>query len=215
MQVLDVKYGVVAIMESKMGNKSKDIGMKVKTFIPCMLVHTDEEQGGMPESITCVGVFDVIACFDFPSLPRNFHTFLLIETPKGSYDIGMNIIDEKENILIPEKIGKFDIPEDHTVVNFNHVFINVIFPKEGMYFFQLIVDDKVIYKYDFRAVKIFLEIPSGLRTSSTTAIKVGTTIDISLIFPEAVFLNLFAAPLFVLIFGIFILSFLYLLIFIL
>ena len=154
MQVLDVKYGVVAIMESKMGNKSKDIGMKVKTFIPCMLVHTDEEQGGMPESITCVGVFDVIACFDFPSLPRNFHTFLLIETPKGSYDIGMNIINEKGNILIPEKIGKFDIPEDHTVVNFNHVFRNVIFPKEGMYFFQLIVDDKVIYKYDFRAVKI-------------------------------------------------------------
>jgi hypothetical protein len=141
-------------MEGELENKSTGIGIRVNTLIPCKLVYPYAEHGGIPQYHTCVEVFRHLTFFDFPSLPRNFYAFLLLDASKNSYEIGMNIVDQNGNKLITENIQKIDVPSDNAPFDFVHLFQNVIFPNAGKYFFQLIVNNKVIYRYDFKAVKI-------------------------------------------------------------
>ncbi len=119
----------------------------LKTFIPCKLVFPYAEYH------TCVEVFRNLTFFDFPSLPRNIDIFMLIDASKGSYEIGMNIVDQEGNEIISEKSEGFTV-DDNISVHFIYSFQNVIFPKEGKYFFQLTVNKEVVYKHDFLALKI-------------------------------------------------------------
>lgn len=141
-------------MENEYEEKSKNNDIIIKTFIPCKFVYSYGEQGGIPPYNTCVEVFRRLIFFDFPSIPRSIYAFLIMDASKGSYEIGMNIVDETGNKIITETIQEINISKDHTSFDLTHFFRNVIFPKEGEYFFQLIVNNNVIYRYDFMALKM-------------------------------------------------------------
>lgn len=135
-------------------NSSADIGIEIKSFIPCKLVYPYGEYEGIPQYHTCVEVFRHLPFFDFPSIPRNILVYLLMDVSKNSYNIGMNIVDDNGNKIIKEKIEKINIPLGYGTVDFTQTFERVVFPKDGKYFFQLIINDKVFYKHDFLALKI-------------------------------------------------------------
>lgn len=123
--------------------------IKLITFVSCKYVY----QYGYLQQNTCVGIFRHMEVFDFPNYPRNVSILTAIDALKGSYDICVNLHDENENKIIIGKLNKIEVPEDHSInIIFN--FPNFILPKEGKYCFQLVVDNNVIYKYDFMAKKI-------------------------------------------------------------
>jgi protein-arginine kinase activator protein McsA len=141
-------------MGNALEEASEDIEMNVKSFIPCKLIYPYPEHRGNPQYFTCVEVSDDLTFFDFPSIPRNLAQLLLIDAPEGSYEVGMNIVDEEGNKIVTESFQRIEVGPGYTSINFNHSFRGVIFPKMGTYYFQLIVDNEVIYRYNFRAVKI-------------------------------------------------------------
>lgn len=137
-----------------MNNEFKNNEINLKNFIPCRSIYSYPDQAGVRQYTTCVEVFRHLTFFDFPSSPRIICAVLMMDILKGSYEIGINIVDESGNKIIIEKIEKLDIPNDKISLDFIHTFQNVIFPKEGEYFFQLIINNNIIYRHDFMAYKI-------------------------------------------------------------
>lgn len=106
--------------------------IKLKTIIPCKHVY----RHGIFQNNTCVEVFRHMEFFDFPSYPRNFSILLLMDALKGSYSLSINIVDENGSKIVVGKISDIDVPEDR-FINIVSNFQNIIFQREGKYFFQL------------------------------------------------------------------------------
>lgn len=131
----------------------------VKSVIPCEYIYTFDKMLGVQIANTCVGVSREQVFFNFPSQPKSIYFLALTETFKNNYKVIGKIIDEegKQLAITPPLEQKFPdgLPGDLPIIlNLNFIFRDVIFPKEGLYFFQLIVNDNIVYKYDFPIYRV-------------------------------------------------------------
>ena len=130
-------------------------GLNVKVFVPCKAIHPYNDMFGFEMRNTCIGLFRNIACFDFPSSPRNFIVLALIEGTEGSYHVGINILDSNRKILVEGNKAQIDITSDTKgYINILSEFKGVIFSGLGVYYIQLVSNDEEIYEFEFFVNKI-------------------------------------------------------------
>jgi len=132
--------------------------IKIKSIIPCEYMYTFDKLLGIQPANTCVGVSRELVSFDFPSRPKNIYFLALTQIAKSKYRFIGRIVDKDGTQLAITALGEKEIPDeipDDFQISLNLVFIfkDVIFPIDGLYFFQLIINDIIIYNYDFPVLK--------------------------------------------------------------
>jgi hypothetical protein len=124
----------------------------VKSVIPCFSIHPFIIKYGIQMVNTCVGVCREFIAFDFPTIRQDLNVLMLANAFKGSFRISMNLVDENFMQLLKSEVSEVKF-EDNTLFNVVFTFKNVSFQKEGVYFFKILIDDLIVYSYDFMVFK--------------------------------------------------------------
>jgi len=125
--------------------------LKVLTLVPCRWTYPTLEHG-IIRKVTCIGLFDALRVFDFPSSPQDISIIIITKVKKGSYKIDVKILEENgcEISSVHESLNS----KDDNYYNLDLTFQDIVFNETGIYKIQLIVDGAIIYEYDFEVMKI-------------------------------------------------------------
>jgi hypothetical protein len=137
-----------------MVKKKNDNHINVISTVPCRLAYSYGVINSPDIHSTCVEVFRDIYVFDFPSLPRTFNLFVIMDLKKGKYNLSMDIVDEEGNKLINKKSHTLEVLGEEQSLHFNYIFRNVVFKKRSTHTIRIFNNRKILYRFKFKVKKI-------------------------------------------------------------
>lgn len=93
---------------------------------------------------SCVGIFTVLNCDDFPVAAPRFYVFSPLTNAVGRCTIKLSITELDDLNLIAQYESPFEFTDRLRVEYFHQRLFDVVFPRAGRYEFSLYADDDLI-----------------------------------------------------------------------
>ena len=100
-----------------------------------------------------IGMFDRIMAATLPTRHPKLHVFFSLTNGRGKYKATLEHTYIPELKVLQEIHGELDFPGPNAILEYDFELLNVAFPHEGKYSFQLLLDGKPVAERIFEIVK--------------------------------------------------------------
>ena len=100
-----------------------------------------------------IGMFDRIMAASFPARHPKLHIFFSLTNGRGKYKAVLQQIFLLDLKVLQEIQGELEFSSPNDVLEYDFELLNISFPFEGKYSFQLLLDGKVAGERIFEVVK--------------------------------------------------------------
>ena len=97
-----------------------------------------------------IGLFNRISTKTLPAKHPKLHVFFVLTNGRGKYQAKLQLMYLNELKVLHEFTAEIKFEDPNTVIDFNFELMNVNFPKEGKYNFQLLLDGTLVAERVFQ-----------------------------------------------------------------